>query len=80
MRSTGPLYSYVKILSNWTTENFPLDFLPFYMYTGIWLGAFLILYSLTEASMLIKYCGRYTEEILALMGKLSFLFDSTSTD
>ncbi len=68
LRSTGPLLAYVKILYKWTDNYFSdMGFLPFYMYTGIWLGIFLVLYSFSEASVLIKYCGRYTEEILAFM-------------
>jgi hypothetical protein len=76
LRSTGPLLSYVKILYSWTSANFELEFLAFYMYTGIWLGGFLILFSLTESSVLIKYCGRFTEEILALLVSFVFIFNA----
>ena len=76
LRSTGPLLAYVKILYKWTQTAFGIEFLYFYKWTGIWLGILLILYSITEVSVLIKYCGRFTEEILAFMVSLVFIYSA----
>lgn len=74
LRSTGPLFAYVEILFKWSeSSRMDIPFLTFYMWTGIWLAFFLILYSVTEASVLIKYCGRFTEEILAFMVSIVFV-------
>ena len=73
-RSTGPLLAYVKILYKWSADNYgSLDFLLFYAWTGIWLGIWLTVAAVAEVSVLTRYCGRFTEEILALMVSMVFV-------
>ncbi|UPR02734.1 bicarbonate transporter [Chloropicon primus] len=69
-RSTGPLLSYIKILYRGSIE---LPFLLFYVWTGLWLGFFLVIGGLFEASVLMKFCGRFTEEVLAMMVSMVFI-------
>ena len=78
-RSTGPLMSYVSILAKWSADAFDAELMPFYKWTAIWTGIFLALYGMTEASVLIKYCGRFTEECLAFFVSLVFIVSAMET-
>ncbi|XP_078490164.1 solute carrier family 4 member 11 isoform X3 [Ciona intestinalis] len=73
--TTAPLALYVKVIMIVSTE-FNLDFKAMYAMTGIWNGIFLLLQSVTNASMLMKYSTRSTEEIFGFFIALAFSADA----
>nr|XP_026692294.1 sodium bicarbonate transporter-like protein 11 isoform X2 [Ciona intestinalis] len=73
--TTAPLALYVKVIKIVSTE-FNLDFKAMYAMTGIWNGIFLLLQSVTNASMLMKYSTRSTEEIFGFFIALAFSADA----
>ncbi|KAK4536320.1 hypothetical protein CDCA_CDCA08G2345 [Cyanidium caldarium] len=63
---TGPLTVYNLAIANWAKAlNTP--FLPFYAWTGIWTCILVIIPAVTNLSIYMKWVGRYTEEIFALL-------------
>uniref|UniRef100_H2YQ29 Bicarbonate transporter-like transmembrane domain-containing protein n=1 Tax=Ciona savignyi TaxID=51511 RepID=H2YQ29_CIOSA len=71
--TTAPLALYVKVIKIVSTE-FDLDFKAMYAMTGIWNGIFLLLQSVTNASMLMKYSTRH--EIFGFFIALAFSADA----
>eukprot|EP00871_Galdieria_phlegrea_P000939 jgi/Galph1/1846/GphlegSOOS_G548.1 len=59
---TGPTVVYIQVLMRWS-EKLGFDFLPFYAWTGIWMGIFLILSAILNTAVLIPFLGRFTDEI-----------------
>ncbi|XP_070563551.1 solute carrier family 4 member 11-like isoform X2 [Ptychodera flava] len=73
--TTAPLALYIKIIYS-VAEDFDLDFFSVYACVGIWNSCFLILYSLTGASKLMKWSTRSTEEIFAVFIAIAFCVDA----
>lgn len=64
--TTAPLTVFIKVLFTWC-KSLDIEFLPFYAWTGIWTAVFLLILVVTDACYLMKYCGRFTEEIFATL-------------
>ena len=78
IRTTIPLIIYTKVIytisKNW--ENDGSFFYTFYAMVGFSNAFFLIIYGLTGASKVMKYCTRSTEEILSFFIALAFMVDT----
>ncbi|XP_022107670.1 sodium bicarbonate transporter-like protein 11 isoform X2 [Acanthaster planci] len=75
MLTTAPLAIYIKIIYS-ICEDFELDFLTMYALVGFWNTLFLCLYSVCDASCLMKWSTRSTEEIFALFISIAFCVDA----
>lgn len=64
--TTAPLTVFIKVLFTWS-KTLDINFLPFYAWTGIWTAVILLILVVTDACFLMKYCGRFTEEIFATL-------------
>jgi len=65
---TASLYS--------TCELRALPFLPMFSWVGIWTSGFLLLFSATGASNLIRYCTQFTDEIFNGLLALNFVYEA----
>ncbi|XP_041475181.1 sodium bicarbonate transporter-like protein 11 isoform X2 [Lytechinus variegatus] len=75
MLTTAPLALYIKILYT-ICEDLELDFYSMYALVGIWNSVFLLIYSFTDASKLMKWSTRSTEEIFSLFVSIAFCVDA----
>ncbi|XP_071849821.1 solute carrier family 4 member 11-like isoform X4 [Apostichopus japonicus] len=73
--TTAPLALYIKIIYS-ICMDLELDFFTMYSLVGLWNSFFLTIYSLTDASRLIKWSTRSTEEIFALFISIAFTVDA----
>eukprot|EP01104_Vermistella_antarctica_P006141 TRINITY_DN16869_c0_g1_i1.p1 TRINITY_DN16869_c0_g1~~TRINITY_DN16869_c0_g1_i1.p1 ORF type:complete len:778 (+),score=185.50 TRINITY_DN16869_c0_g1_i1:219-2552(+) len=72
--STAPLALYIKVIFS-VSQSSGFDFLALYGWTGIWTAIFLIIFSVTDASALMRYSTRFTEEIFSLFILIAFSVD-----
>ncbi|XP_072172841.1 solute carrier family 4 member 11-like [Diadema setosum] len=75
MLTTAPLALYIKILYT-ICEDLDLDFFSMYALVGIWNSLFLLIYSFSDASKLMKWSTRSTEEIFSLFVSIAFCVDA----
>lgn len=68
---TGPVTIFTGLLYLSCTQ-YNISFLAAYAWVGIWSGLMLILCALTDASALMRYFNRFTDEIFA--GLISIIF------
>ncbi|XP_077981270.1 solute carrier family 4 member 11-like [Glandiceps talaboti] len=73
--TTAPLALYIKIIYTFATD-FDIDFFSMYACVGLWNSFFLVIYSVTGASRLMKWSTRSTEEIFALFIAIAFCTDA----
>ena len=69
----GPNLAYTVSLFG-LAKHLSLPFLPFYAWTGIWTGGFLLLAALTSTSNIVKKLTRFTDEIFSVLISTIFLF------
>eukprot|EP01029_Cantina_marsupialis_P032408 TRINITY_DN9868_c0_g2_i1.p1 TRINITY_DN9868_c0_g2~~TRINITY_DN9868_c0_g2_i1.p1 ORF type:complete len:950 (+),score=326.52 TRINITY_DN9868_c0_g2_i1:44-2893(+) len=69
---TGPLLIFTGVLYDLCDSN-NWDFLPVYAWVGIWIMIYSIILALTDASALIRYCTRFTDEIFAALISVIFV-------
>lgn len=72
---TGPLLVFTAILYQ-LCESLGLPFLGCYAWVGLWTGAFTILLAITDASCLIRYFTRFTDEIFAALISIIFIVEA----
>lgn len=75
VRTTVPLAIYIKVIYS-ISEQYEMDFHTFYAMTGLWNCLFLVIFSFTGLSKLMKYCSRSTEEIFGLFICIAFCVDA----
>lgn len=85
----GPLYIFTIILFRLCQQQ-ELEFLPVYAWVGLWTGLFTIITAVTNASNLMRYFTRFTDEIFSALMSLIFIdqavralvrtFDSSFSD
>lgn len=75
LMTTAPLSLYIKVIYN-ICEDFELDFYAMYACVGLWNTFFLLLFAIFDASKLMKWCTRSTEEIFALFISIAFCVDA----
>ena len=72
---TGPLLVFTAILYR-LCSDLSLPFLPCYGWVGLWSAAFVILLSVTDASCLMRYFTRFTDEIFSALISLIFIYEA----
>lgn len=73
LAGTGPMLIFTAILYRLCAQ-FELAFFPVYAWVGLWTGGFLILLAVTDASCLMRFFTRFTDEIFASLISLIFIF------
>lgn len=72
---TGPIVIFTGLLYG-ACVQFDLPFLATYAWTGIWSGLFLIVLAVTDASALMRYFTRFTDEIFAVLIAVIFIVEA----
>ncbi|XP_028618538.1 anion exchange protein 4 isoform X5 [Grammomys surdaster] len=57
-------------------RDYGLDYLPFRLWVGIWVATFCLVLVATEASLLVRYFTRFTEEGFCALISLIFIYDA----
>lgn len=72
---TGPIVIFTGLLYG-ACEQMGLDFLPVYAWTGIWSGVFMVVLAVTDASALMRFFTRFTDEIFAALIAVIFIVEA----
>ncbi len=72
---TGPLLIFTAILYQ-LCGDFEIPFLPAYLWVGVWTAGLLLLLAATDASFLMRYLTRFTDEIFAALISLIFAYEA----
>jgi hypothetical protein len=72
---TGPIVIFTALLYD-TTSDLGIAFLPVYSWVGIWSGILLILLAVTDASALMRFFTRFTDEIFAALIAVIFIVEA----
>ena len=75
---TGPIVIFTGLLYV-ACGQLGLPFLAAYAWTGIWSGVFLILCAVTDASALMRYFTRFTDEIFASLIAVIFIVEAIAS-
>ncbi|XP_051019332.1 anion exchange protein 4 isoform X2 [Acomys russatus] len=75
LSSTGPVLVFERLLFSFS-RDYNLDYLPFRLWVGIWVAAFCLALVATEASLLVRYFTRFTEEGFCALISLIFIYDA----
>ncbi|QDS97362.1 PTS sugar transporter subunit IIA [Adhaeretor mobilis] len=71
----GALYLFTAILYQ-LCADMGLPFLPTYAWVGFWTSFFLILLAVTEASVLMRYFSRFTDELFAALMSVLYIYEA----
>lgn len=74
---TGPIVIFTALLYQ-TTKDLGLEFLPIYSWVGIWSGLLLMLLAVTDASALMRFFTRFTDEIFAALIAVIFIVEAVT--
>jgi hypothetical protein len=74
---TGPLLVFTVILYE-ICGDYDIPFLPTYAWVGVWTAVFLLILSLTNASNLMRYFTRFTDEIFAALISIIFIHSAVN--
>jgi hypothetical protein len=72
---TGPIVIFTGLLYS-MCQRFNLPFLPVYAWVGLWSGLFMVLLAVFDASALMRYFTRFTDEIFAALVAVIFIFEA----
>lgn len=72
---TGPIVIFTALLYL-ACEDLGLSFIGIYAWTGIWAGAILIVLSVINASNLMKFFSRFTDDIFAALVSVIFIVEA----
>ncbi|NWR67609.1 S4A4 protein, partial [Bucorvus abyssinicus] len=75
LSSTGPVLVFERLLFSFSQDN-SLDYLEFRLWIGLWVAFFGVVLVATEASHLVRYFTRFTEEGFCALISLIFIYDS----
>uniref|UniRef100_A0A8C9Q624 Anion exchange protein n=1 Tax=Spermophilus dauricus TaxID=99837 RepID=A0A8C9Q624_SPEDA len=75
LSSTGPVLVFERLLFSFS-RDYSLDYLPFRLWVGIWVATFCLVLVATEASVLVRYFTRFTEEGFSALISLIFIYDA----
>ncbi|XP_062873798.1 solute carrier family 4 member 4a isoform X1 [Trichomycterus rosablanca] len=75
LSSTGPVLVFERLLFNFSRDN-NFDYLEFRLWIGLWSAFFLLLLVATDASFLVQYFTRFTEEGFSSLISFIFIYDS----
>ncbi len=71
----GPLLVFTGILYRLSTDM-QLPFLPTYAWVGFWTALLLVVLAVTDASCLMRYFTRFTDEIFSALMALIFIYEA----
>ena len=74
---TGPIVIFTALLYV-TCQSLELEFLPVYGWVGMWSGMLLMLLALKDASTVMRYFTRFTDEIFAALIAVIFIVEALS--
>lgn len=72
---TGPMLVFTAILYQYC-EDHGIAFLPVYAWVGFWTASFTLAMALTDASCLMRYFTRFTDEIFAALISIIFIYEA----
>ncbi|XP_069725225.1 anion exchange protein 4 [Phaenicophaeus curvirostris] len=75
LSSTGPMLVFERLLFSFS-QDYNLDYLEFRLWIGLWVAFFGVVLVATEASHLVQYFTRFTEEGFCALISLIFIYDS----
>ncbi|XP_059213776.1 electrogenic sodium bicarbonate cotransporter 1-like isoform X1 [Centropristis striata] len=75
LSSTGPVLVFERLLFTFSKDN-GLDYLEFRLWIGLWSGVFCLLLVATDASFLVQYFTRFTEEGFSALISFIFIYDA----
>ena len=70
---TGPLLVFTTILYG-MCNDLQIPFLPTYAWVGLWSAGLLVLIAVTDASCLMRYFTRFTDEIFSALISIIFIY------
>ena len=72
---TGPMLIFTGILYDYCQSS-EIAFLPVYAWVGFWTGLILLILAATDASCLMRYFTRFTDEIFAALISVIFIYEA----
>ena len=72
---TGPLLIFTAILYT-LCEQLEIPFLPTYAWVGLWTAVVVIVLAITDASWMVRYFTRFTDEIFSALIALIFIYEA----
>ena len=72
---TGPLLIFTAVLFR-LCDQLEIAFLPTYAWVGLWSAVFLVILSVTDASCLMRFFTRFTDEIFAALISIIFIYEA----
>lgn len=72
---TGPLLVFTAVLYQ-VCQDFQHPFLPVYAWVGIWSAVWVVLFALFDASCLMRFFTRFTDETFAALISLIFIYEA----
>jgi mannitol/fructose-specific phosphotransferase system IIA component (Ntr-type) len=72
---TGPLLVFTAILFRLCTDM-EIPFLPSYAWVGLWSAGFLLILAVTDASCLMRFFTRFTDEIFSALISIIFIYEA----
>ncbi|KAM9531482.1 anion exchange protein 4 isoform 1-T1 [Guaruba guarouba] len=75
LSSTGPMLVFERLLFSFSQDH-SLHYLEFRLWIGLWVAFFGVMLVATEASHLVRYFTRFTEEGFCALISLIFIYDS----
>uniref|UniRef100_A0A8B9FDP6 Anion exchange protein n=1 Tax=Amazona collaria TaxID=241587 RepID=A0A8B9FDP6_9PSIT len=75
LSSTGPVLVFERLLFNFSRDN-DFDYLEFRLWIGLWSAFLCLILVATDASFLVKYFTRFTEEGFSSLISFIFIYDA----
>ncbi|KAM6944930.1 solute carrier family 4 member 4a isoform 5-T5 [Lycodopsis pacificus] len=75
LSSTGPVLVFERLLFNFSRDN-AFDYLEFRLWIGLWSAFFCLMLVATDASFLVQYFTRFTEEGFSCLISFIFIYDA----
>ncbi|XP_075716812.1 electrogenic sodium bicarbonate cotransporter 1 isoform X5 [Rhinoderma darwinii] len=75
LSSTGPVLVFERLLFNFSKDN-EFDYLEFRLWIGLWSAFLCLILVATDASSLVKYFTRFTEEGFSCLISFIFIYDA----
>jgi len=75
--TTGPLLVFITTLFQ-LCQRMGIPFLPTYAWVSLWTAALVMVCAVTDASFLMRYFTRFTDEIFAALISMIFIYEAVS--
>ncbi|XP_062518366.1 sodium-driven chloride bicarbonate exchanger-like isoform X2 [Corticium candelabrum] len=73
---TGPMLIFEEILYDFCNGREGLDYLAFRFWIGVWTTLFCLILVATDASVLVRYVTRFTEETFSVLISVIFIYEA----